>query len=70
MIKKLLSVFVIVLALICTFVCANAQSPVCTNIQYLDAEGKTITSYTEGAVYATAKIENNTEDAIIKTYKW
>ena len=64
MIKKLLPVFVIVLALVCTFVCANAQSPVCTNIQYLDAEGKTITSYTEGAVYATAKIENNTEDAI------
>lgn len=64
MFKKLLPVFVIVLALICTFVCANAQSPVCTNIQYLDAEGKVITSYTEGSVFATANLENSTNDAI------
>lgn len=64
MIKKLLSVFVIALALMCTFVCANAQGNVCTNIQYLDAEGNVITSYTEGSVFATAKLENNTEDAI------
>ena len=64
MIKKILPVFVIVLALICTLVCASAQSSVCTNIQYLDADGNVITSYTEGAVYATAKLENNTDDAI------
>lgn len=64
MFKKLLPVFVIVLALICTFVCANAQSPVCTNIQYLDADGNVITSYTEGSVFATAKLENNTDNAI------
>ena len=64
MIKKLLPVFVIVLALVCTFVCANAESPVCTNIQYLDADGNVITSYTEGSVFATAKLENNTDNAI------